>query len=322
MSIGTEDDIYFNIDIQNREIELKKAEFDSNRVDAVLKNTGSYRVAVERFTVPTSLIPIRHNQNLLDEFSVSLSVGGINFTEQVLSSDIDNGTKFILSFQDITKPISLAFERAFSQLKIAIPALTSTEAPKLTMYESTALFLVRIPLSYYTDNIDIWIDDRMYGFFQFPTKYFPDPTVPGYVNSNKLDYYDNGINTDLTLGYTFFYQPFSTATLFADLKQFFFETDKMPIEGELIGGQRDKSRAILTDFDPIERPLINKTRLNFSPQGPLRWYELTGNMGLRNIDLRVFYTTTTDDIIRNIQLKKDEFCAVKLHFRKKDINLT
>jgi hypothetical protein len=316
------DNIYFNIDVSNPEgIIDKPAKFSANRVDAVLNRSGDYRVAVVRFTIPTSRIPIRHTQDVMNEFTVSIGKGGINFTEQVLSSDINNGTTEILSYQDITDAINSAWTRAFNQLKIAIPALTSTEAPKLVFFESSALFLIKLELAYYTDAIDIYCNDRMWEFFFFPSIYYPDPTVIGYVNDNKLQYKDNGVNTDLTLGYTFFYQPYQTSSLFEDLKRLYFETDRMPITGELIGGQDDKTQTFLTDFDPIQTPLQNKTRLSFFPQGPYRWYDLNGDSPLKDIDISIKYSVSTLDEQIQLTLRPAEFANIKLLFRHKDLNM-
>lgn len=316
------DNVYYNIDINNYEkIIDKPANFSANRVDHILERSGDYRVAVARFTIPTSRIPLRHSQDVLDEFSVSIGKGGINFTEPVLSSDVNNGTTQILSYQDITDAVNSAWKRAFDQLKIAIPALTSTEAPKLVFFESSALFLIKLELAYYTDAIDIYCNDRMWEFFFFPSIYYPDPSVVGYVNNNKLQYKDNGVNTDLSLGYTFFYQPFTTATLFEDLKRIYFETDRIPITGELIGGQDDRTQTFLADFDPLQKPLENKTRLSFSPEGPFRWYDLNGDAPLKDIDINIKYSITTSEEEIQLKLRPNEFANVKLIFRHKDLNM-
>lgn len=314
--LNNSSNIYFNIDIRNNTNNTVEAKFNETRTTPVLDNPIEYRVCVNRFTIPGSLIPIRHSQDVLNQFNISLGVGSTSYTEDVKSSDVDNGTNYIYSYQDVTRPITQAFERAFNNLKIAIPSLTSTEGPKVTFYESTSLFLIRIPLSYYTDNIDIYINEDFWAFFKFPSKKISPPVI----NDRQIKYYDNGINTDFTLGYTFFYQPYRTSSRFTDLKQVFFKTN-INIDSEIIGSQNTNTVNILTDFDPLINATATDTRLSFFPQGPQRWYDLRSHHSLHNINLQIYYNVTTSDIIYPLLLDSDEFANIKLQFRKKNLNL-
>lgn len=315
------DIIYYNIEIENQDSnEPIRARFSKNRTDAVLNRVGDYRVAIMRFTLPVTLIPIRHTQNLLDDFSVSIGVGATNFTENVLSSNVDNGTNYILAYNEITKSINIAWKDAFDALKLAIPALTSTEPPLITFFESSALFFVKIPLSYYVDNINIFCNNQLWTYIQWSSKLF-QPSDPNYVNDRQILYYDNGVNTDLTLGYTFFYQSYKTSSLFTDLKQIAFKTGRLPVVGELLGEKVDATQNILTDFDPLQSAIGNSTRLSFFPRGPLRFYNMHGNEEQRDIDVDVVYTTTTSNDIFPLLIAKGEFVNIKLMFRNKNLNL-
>lgn len=301
------DNVYLNITIN----EPGRASFSSNRAGNILNRVGDYRCGVARFTVPVSNIPIRHEQDFLDGFSVSVSVGGVSFTEAVTKADVDNGGAYIESFADITRAINAAYARAFANLKVALPLLTATEPPVVTFFEASALFFVKVQLAYYTDNIDIWCNADMWRYLKFPSK----KTVGG-VNDRQITYYDNGVNTDLALGYTFFYQPFKTSSLFSDLKDIFFETSRIPVFGELVAGQEKITKDILTDFDPLQQAIGDSTRLSFFPQGPLRFYNMQGAAPLRDIDLRVMYSTTTQPEALPLIIDAGEFVNIKLQFER------
>jgi hypothetical protein len=321
MSYPHNDIIYYNIEIDNLNSDTPiQAKFQKTRTDAILDRVGDYRCAVVRFTLPVSQLPIRHSQDILDDFSVSIGVGATNFTENVLSSNVDNGTDFILSYNDITKSINIAWKDTFDALKLALPGLISTEPPIITFFEASALFFVKIPLSYYTDNINIFCNNALWNYIQWSSK-LVQPSAPGYVNDRQILYYDNGVNTDLTLGYTFFYQPYKTSSLFTDLKQIAFRTSKLPIHGELLGTQDDTTQTILTDFDPVQDAIGDSTRISFFPRGPLRYYELYGNDLLRSFDVDVVYNTSTSNQVYNLVIAKGEFVNIKLMFRSKNLNL-
>lgn len=304
--------VYYNIDVQNKTPATVSATFNETRANDILDRSGDYNLGIIRFTLPQSAIPINHNADkILDTFTVGFTRGVFSTTRQVSYVNMGNSSNYIWTYQDITEAINTALYIAFVDLLALDGTITATQAPELVFNEQTGLFFLKIQTQFLTDVIRIQYNQEMHNYFQFPS------VLSGVLYDIRYGSY--GDNTDA--GFIRYYQNYKTAILFTDLKNIIFETDRIPVQEEMIGGIVDKSINILTDFDPLQSDAGNATRLSFFPQGPIRWYGLNGDMPLRTIDIKIYYTTSTDDLKRPVLLKPYQFANVKLEFRRKDINV-
>jgi len=77
---------------------------------------------------------------------------------------------------------------------------------------------------------------------------------------------------------------------------------------------------VLTDFEPLAGS-PDRGVVQYFPQGPLRWYNLLGNVPLRAITIQVVYTDERG-VTRPILVGYEDTFTLKIEFRRRELNLT
>ena len=110
-------------------------------------------------------------------------------------------------------------------------------------------------------------------------------------------------------------QEFSTLFLWTDLFNILFETSSIPVSTENLSSQTNKTRRIMTDFEPLQ-DISNRSAIQYYPQGPIRYYDLESNQPLRRIDLNILLSNKEGEIFP-LRLNSTDELSVKLEFRRK-----
>ena len=336
----SDDYIYYNIsqfvnnDKNGNPVQSEAVEFSSSRADTILDNPSQYEIAVARFSVPSSLIPIL----ILDQpspYFVTLLYLGDSYSENleyVPRTNNPNPTYpfAIWNIKQLTFIINQAYDRAFTSLKADHPAFAGTLAPSLAYDAATRLveFVVQpafqsesqtgIPTVEICMGADLYINFfPSFNVFQYKAGIAPndEPTdiykIFVQINGRGLNIIEIQGNTYITVE-----QEFPTIGLWNEFIGITFETSRIPINNELLPTQNDVTRAILTDFN-IPAGINDKGYLQFQPQGlQLRWNTLQSQVPLNSIDIKAYWTDN-QGVLYPIFIPRFGTFSMKLAFRKK-----
>jgi hypothetical protein len=324
-----EDNVYYNVRIYNdTENPSIPASFSENRTVPILENPSDYELAVERFKVPASIIPI-FLWKPDNKFFITLSFDGVDVEKQpqfVPNGSYPGDIQFsfqdaIWSYQQFVDILNNAFSEAFTDLKALKPLAPQTEPPVMTYNAVTELFTITTETSYdITSATPMFITFSYDLYALFPAFYANPINVPPPVTTNKFitlivkDYNNNTI----TIGgndYFQFQQEYTTLALLNDFVSIVFESDTIPIEPEYLSSQTNVTRRIVTDFEPLDG-VNDHQAFQYYPQGPLRYYDLKSSYPLSRIGLKVYWTDRTGRAYQ-LFVNRGDLLTVKLRFRKK-----
>jgi len=313
--------IYYNVRI-NADLETRKqAVFSVKRVQSILENPSDYEIAVVRFSLPTTSIPLIIFED--NKYSVSLKIGTNTYTEYLtwVSNSNVSTEKYVYNIQDIIDFMNTAWATAFSNLN-AGNVITSTVAPFMSFSSETNLLTLHVPQSYITDGIGVYANEELYlKINTFQDFYYETPTQ-GQLNYEFVikDLFTNNITYNAIPYYTST-QQYATISAIQDLRQIQFITNNIPVNRELEGAQKNITTNTLTDFEPIQENTFDGGGvIQFFPQGPLRYIDLLSKHALHTIDLTINWVSKTG-IVYPYYLQGEQSATIKLLFRKKE-NLT
>lgn len=317
---------YFNIsitkDIENQGVGI----FSENRTNPILDKSDDYEVSLIRFSIPSSNIPIFLWR---DDFSVSLTYNSVVFTTPLIfvpNSNIpSNIGRAIYDYQDFLDMINVALETAFNNFSASAVYLTiplidrPTEAPIL-VYDSTPQLISLYSQPQYSIKkptpIYIYFNTSLFTFFSAFQNFSNelDPVLSHYFNIK-----DNGNNLDIINGspYIRISQEYNDLFLWNDFQSLIFETDNIPVNSELLGTQKNITRQILIDFEPISQ-INDQSVIQFLPLTNVKLYELISNIELRKIDIRIFWNTK-DGQTYPLIINDNDRLTIKLLFKKKGL---
>jgi hypothetical protein len=315
---------YFNItitkDIENQGIAI----YSENRTVPILHKSDDYEVSLIRFSIPSYNIPIFLWR---DDFSVSLTYNSVVFTTTLIfvsnSSIPSTIGRAVYDYQDFLDMINVALETSFnnfvaSPTYLTIPVIDRpTEAPILVYEPETQLISLYSQPQYNIKKpipIYIYFSTSLFTFFSAFQNFSNeiDPVLSHYFNVK-----DNGNNLETINGnqYIRITQEYEDLFLWNDFQSLIFETDNIPVDSELLGTQKNITRQILIDFEPISQ-INDQSIIQFSPQFNLKLYEMISNIELRKIDIRIFWNTK-DGQTYPLIINNNDRLTVKMLFKKK-----
>tara|TARA_R110000796_G_scaffold4086_5_gene15596 strand:+ start:8006 stop:9034 length:1029 start_codon:yes stop_codon:yes gene_type:complete len=312
------DHIYYNVRIDANEETRKHATFSVNRTQAIVENPNEYELAVIRFALPLTSVPLIVFQD--DFFKVSLTYGTSIYTESVVW--VSNGNvyddKYLYIVRDFIDLINTAYKTAFDKLKVDYPAVTSTTQPFMTFSSITNLIKLNCPESYLADNIKIYANENLYIKMNTFHDYYYELATTGPLNYQFIieDLFDNSVVYN---GITYLVSSQNSATIgtMSDLKSIEFLTSSIPVNRELQGFQKNITSDFLTDFEPIEsEKWYPGGVLSFFPQGPLRYIDLLSNDPMLRFDLVINWRSKSGKSYP-YYLQGDQSLTIKVLFRKK-----
>jgi hypothetical protein len=322
--------IYYNITIsgENKKSENIRAEFSETRVNPILNKGDDYDLAVVRFDLPTINIPIFiWKPNV---FFVSITYLTNVFTREVpfiANQNLTNAPTFfgdaIWHYQDYVDCINLGLLQCFQDFQanpvyLTIPiADRPTEPPKMTYDGISKRCNIYYPLQY-----DITKPNPIYVYFNaLMFDNFPAFQNYGDERDQTLSHYlivkDNKNNIVVINGKSYFRltEEWYELFLWNDLQKILFETDSIPVSNEFIAGQKNITRKVLTDFEPISQ-INDQSNIQFYPQSDLRFYSMFSGLELRKIDMKVFWQSK-DGKVYPLYISGNDRLTIKIYFKKK-----
>lgn len=338
----TDDHVYYNVVIANSSTIPIIANFSEQRTAALLKHPGQYHMAVVRFSVPATLIPLFIFPNP-STYYVTLSYGSNEYTTQVQyinNSLLSNTERNVYTVQSFLDMVNAAFVTAYT-------ALTGSGASPIP---PTAPFLVFDPvtqlISLYADShydpvfnspnttVKIWMNSPLYlRFGSFLVNF------NGFSNGNKMDIQllvqNTGVNQGTYINpntpatsYTKMSQDTVSIGYMQDLKSIVFTSGTIPCKAEYIpslnGNATDSYRKILIDFEPelsgSSAEPVGAIYYQYFPQGPLRLIDLQSNIPMSSVDVQVFWQDAFQNLYP-IYIEPGKSLTMKLLFKKKCENV-
>jgi hypothetical protein len=315
---------YFNIaitkDIENQGVAI----YNENRVTSILDKSDDYEVSLIRFSIPSYNIPIFLWR---EDFSVSLTYNSVIFTTPVIfvsnGNDILKNDKAVYDYQDFIDMINVAIETAFnnfvaSPIYVTIPIeARPTEAPILVYESSNGIISIYSQPQYsITKSLPIKLYFNTTLFTYFPAfQNYGDERDPVLAHYFKIK--DNGNNLEIVNGapYIRLSQEYKDLFLWNDFQGIIFETDNIPVDSEMLGTQKNITRKVLIDFEPISE-INDQSIIQFSPQASLKLYDLISSVELRKIDLRIFWSAKSGKTFP-LLIDDDGILTIKILFKKK-----
>jgi hypothetical protein len=320
------DHIYYNLSIRKDKKNQGIAVFDDNRVEAILNKPDDYDISVIRFSVPSVNIPIFLWVD--NKFTISLSLGNDTYSEilewfpNTPAGGFDWYGKAVWAFSDFIRSINIAFQKCFDSYKIGHPASSQTLAPRMVYDNSLKICQIYVEPSYSSEianNIEIWFNKALGEKFPaFATFGTLDTVNNPPVKIKRIQIIPNitNVKTINTVEYLVAEEEFSTIYLWNDFKTLLFETD-MPVLSESVGNQKNITKTVLTDFEPLDQ-INDRSAIQYFPQGLPRFYDMVSSYPLSRVSVRVSWQTKSG-VIFPIRLNDDDVLTVKLYFKKKGV---
>ena len=129
-----DNNIYYNIRIKGSDTNDNRARFNVNSIQTVVDNPLNYELAVERFKVPTTVIPIFIWKGD-DYFRITMTYDNSTVVQPLLFIPNTNNQLYgnaIWNYQEFVDIINVALSSAYSALKLLEPLMPPTEAPFIT----------------------------------------------------------------------------------------------------------------------------------------------------------------------------------------------
>lgn len=334
MSGQDNENVYYNIRIINDQRQdpleaLKPAIYSETRVLPILKRPVDYELAVVRFKVPTSSIPLIIWEEGAWKMAMEYN-GSVVSQDMVYTGGAGPYGLAIYSYNRLAQIFNGASESVFQALLLLEPGLPGF-APQLEYDPVTRLYSLYFDPSW--DSLPGVIPIiTVNSVFEKLIAGISSSFVPGAPEGQEWIIECIGrISNQVTINgtpYIMMQQEYSTVSVISNLNSIVFQTDRIPVAGEyLTSFQRDVTgaivstgssnitRSILTDFEPLGG-IEDTTDLQFFPQGPLRYYPLKNTDELRTIDVKIFW----EDKEQNqypLFLAPGDVATIKLQFRRK-----
>lgn len=323
----TTDHIYYNIDIRKPDDYKNlpfQAEFSETRVDSILNNPSDYELSVVRFSIPSQSIPIFLWKSNI--FSVSLKFQSFVFTTTLNYIPNSPGAGYdyygpsIWNYQDFIDIINVGLFTSFNAfIAGTVPyMLRPTAAPYMVYDAATQLCSLIAQTQYdvtYTNPVYIYFNDSLANYFPALQNFgTADPVLNKYIKVK-----DNFNNTITISGQQYYKitEEYSTLFLWNDLQKILLETDSIPVVNELLGSQTNKTRKIITDFEPLSQ-INDRSMIQYYPQGPLRFYDLVSNYPLKQMNVKIYWADKQGQTYP-IYLNSTDNLTIKLYFKRRGI---
>tara|TARA_R110002126_G_scaffold45043_3_gene127926 strand:- start:1253 stop:2206 length:954 start_codon:yes stop_codon:yes gene_type:complete len=311
-----DNNIYYNIRIKGSDTNDNRARFNVNSIQTVVDNPLNYELAVERFKVPTTVIPIFIWKGD-DYFRITMTYDNSTVVQPLLFIPNTNNQLYgnaIWNYQEFVDIINVALSSAYSALKLLEPLMPPTEAPFITYNSDTQLLTFNIE-QVYSNTTKVYLSEFLYLLVVSFQNYNLKLPSGDYIFQMLCK--DNRNNSTIINGKNYYStkQEYSTLFLWNDFTTLLFETNLIPVNPEYLDSQNNDTRRILSDFQPLEG-LNDRVSIQYYPSGPLRFYDLTNNTALSDMDLNIYWEDKTGTLYP-LYLTDDDVLTMKILFKKK-----
>lgn len=307
--------IYYNASIFADDNKFRtNANFSVNRVQEIVDLPDDFELSIVRFKIPRTTVPMLFFKD--NYWYVTLKIGTDVYTEPLVfipNTDNVELRNAYYTHQEFVDSVNNAFGLAFQNLNNN-HAIVSDFQPVMTYDPITKLFNIEVQQNYISDGIEIIFNSNIMNLFSSFQNYFL--TGNGELNYRIIiaDRITNIGSLNGQLSYNLL-QDFPTEASLSMLQSIRIETSSIPIVRELDGSQKDISSSLLTDFNASSSS-YDTSDLQYFPQGPLRYLDLSSKYPLNQIDFSIFYVTKDNEKIL-LQLNKNESLNIKFLFRRK-----
>jgi len=344
------DVIYYNVSVFNNTRKKAVMKYEETRSGEVLANPSKYQVAVARFNVPGTVIPISifdHDQVLF----VRLTWDDCDVAQQVAYIDrrspgarpptYENAIYSIDGWMDI---INFAYIMALQKLIQECPTFPPTDddgnpilvGPPIFSFDSETQLIsifcetqwyVPNPLSPNTPHMGVQMNLGLYSkFATFDSHAVENVTITVYPSTVIEESFQEitirrkiAQSSTVPTGYTKTTQESISLSLFNDAHTIVFQSSSLPISTEFLPADDDNrnvTRAILTDF-LIPEGINDRSDIQYAGSGlELRWIDMNSEVPLRTIDI-AGYWMAKDQKLNPLFIPPYDLFTCKLAFRLK-----
>lgn len=327
-----DDNIYVNVTkynpLSNPNFNIL-SESNITQASAVLDNPSDYRICCERFTIPSSVLPlfvypsdvIAESIYRVEVYDTQTQINSIKPLQYVEwnqgYTDYDRGVyyyDFLLTL--INEALRLCYlEASQNPLFPILPANT----PKIFYEASTQLFYWNLPSDfalYFSERIQIRLSrDLIDSYFpSFASKYYLDP--------NHLQGHILFLQNKPLAGMTSFnqYNQSPCIGVWSSASKILVLSNTIPVSGEVISSSNQKSQTVLMDFEIEAGSSYNTEPFQFY-SNLHRWYDMISNQPLSQLQI------TCQVVFRDgsqfpMLISRGEFMSFKFLIRKKNSQLT
>ena len=322
---------YYNASITNLTNVPIPAVYSQNLSKPIINVPSEYHFSIIRFTVPLTLVPIFiYNSLTTNKFTLSLTYAGSTYSTDVI---LPIGQP-ITNYQTVIDAFNVAYATDFTLLKIAHPAILSTQPPYLIYDNDNQFFSLVAQQTYQAsqDNIGVYMNIVAYGlFYNFDSIHYGDnlPSKLDYqiLIKNNLDnayiYNQNQSQNVLSVTVPDAYimtQLNPSLSLWTSTKSLRFVSGNIPTVNEFVTSvntTQSQQTPILTDFElPINNNEQNNSYVQYSPTAEYRLLDLYGSTPLSKIDVNI-YTVDFAGNVFPLMIPPEETITIKMLFRKK-----
>ncbi len=331
-----------------------EAKSDITRTIPILEKSEDYYLALSRFSLDASLIPIliipivdNQSDPNLTPLIFTLRFSSTDFSSNVIyvpdnnlpvpPSPIPTQNKLdpyyhVFTYETMIEMFNGSLSQAFGALKASFPASPPTEAPYLFYNEDTERISLITQYSYSVGTtIEIFMSNSLIKYLEAMRVFFDSSDQLKTARFIIKDTQDNAFAKPgsvipllpLTPDYLQFQQEYNVISLWSSFKDIIFLTESLPIRSEFVQtpanvAGNNNFRAILTDFSPlIQRAGDQRSLLHFFGDGKYRLINLRGNEPLYRIDFKISWVDI-DNNIHPFFVKSDNLSQVKFAFLRKD----
>ena len=317
----TSDQIYYNIIIRNeRDQSGKRLVFSENRTVPIVNNPSDYDLACVRLLVPSFNIPLLFFPD--NNFYVKLKYGAVEVQTDLVWVPNSSNNPFanvgklpVYDFSEITQSLNTALETCKTSLDGVAPT-GAFDKPFVTYDAPSELFSLNAEKAGYDQDlgvgsyIEIIFSAKLFEYYTNLQDFFLNQ------DETRLAVYDTFDNSTTFNAKPYFsmQQSQPSLELFSDIQKIVVFSNSIPIVQELQPTQDDVTRRVLFDFNVTG--VADKSVISFFPQGPLRYYSLTSNYPLKQIDAEIRWEAK-DGQTYPITINLDTTASIKILFQKK-----
>jgi hypothetical protein len=281
----------------------------------LVKRASDYYIAVERFDIPRSNLPIflYNNSNGYD-YSVTISNGGVDYFQTVVYQ----------SYASIVRPPDAIFyvQQFLNMVNASLLAAHNASgiagAAPMMILDTTDRFYMVIQIGY---PGEIFFSNKVFQlFYTLPAIFY------GYGNLTGKDFkvvvQDVGNNTFAP--YYHMRQEQSSLFRWNSYKSIIITSSRIPCvlsavgSGNAAGNNNVKVQA-LTDFIPLDtNGVIDRTNWSYNSINPNRVIELTSDGPIDEIEFSIYVADTSGNLIQ-LYIEPGENLSVNFAFYKKSI---
>lgn len=359
------DNIYYNIAVRKLGLPTPAdgslgsdlVKYRVTRLYPVLKNPEEYELAITRFNLPASNIPIQvwqpkgqtgpyqpdpdlpnyNPSSKVDKYLVTLRYNDDNFREFLTFAPNSSGQGIygdtVFNYQEILDFLNKAFLDAFTALKATYPGAPPTEAP-YAIFDSLNQQITIVAQTLYDTGdalsppppatIEIYFNDALFSLFPSNLYYAPGDSLAPPVSGNNdgLDYQflvrDVKNNTNTTGTAPPYYYMYGEYPTIALWND--FQSIIFTTDNVPTSPEFESGAS---DTQRILTDFIPDTQINnreafqFTGVGFKRYYDLPATYPLRAIDLQAYWRDVNGTLYP-IYIRLDEEFSMKILFRKKE----